>query len=57
MKAISVAVVLLMNTPLASAFAVDIWTQPMADFADTEVSTNVAISLSADAPRRTRALR
>ena len=34
-----------------AVFAVDVGTLPMADFADTEVSTNVAISLSAEAPR------
>ena len=54
MKVISVAMAFLMNVPIASVFAVDVGTLPMADFADTEVSTNVAISLSAEAPRRLR---
>ena len=54
MKKISMAMALLMNVPIASVFAVDVGTLPMSDFADTEVSTNVAISLSAEAPRRLR---
>ena len=37
-----------------AAFAVDVGQLPISDFADTEVSTNIAISLSAEAPRRLR---
>ena len=51
MKMIPMAMALLVNVPIVSAFAVDVGTLPMSDFADTEVSTNVAISLSAEAPR------
>ena len=54
MKKISMAMALLVNVPIASAFAVDVGTLPMADFADTEVSTNVVIDVSAEAPRRLR---
>ena len=54
MKKISMAMALLVNVPIASAFAVDVGTLPMADFADTEVSTNVVIAVSAEAPRRLR---
>ena len=54
MKKISMAMALLVNVPIASVFAVDVGTLPMADFADTEVSTNVVIDVSAEAPRRLR---
>ena len=54
MKVISVAMAFLVNALLASASAVDVGPLPMADFADTEVTTNIAISLSAEAPRRLR---
>ena len=54
MKVFIATMTVLINVPIASAFAVDVGTLPMADFADTEVSTNVAISLSAEAPRRLR---
>ena len=54
MKVISVAMAFLVNVPIASVFAVDVGTLPMADFADTEVSTNVVIDVSAEAPRRLR---
>ena len=54
MKMIPMAMALLVNVPIAWAFAVDVGTLPEADFADTEVSTNIAISLSAEAPRRLR---
>ena len=54
MKTILIAVAILMNVLIASVFAVDVGTLPMADFADTEVSTNVVIDVSAEAPRRLR---
>ena len=54
MKLMSVVMTILMNVLIASVFAVDVGTLPEADFADTEVSTNIAISLSAEAPRRLR---
>ena len=54
MKMIPIVVAFLVDVSIASTFAVDVGTLPMSDFADTEVSTNVAISLSAEAPRRLR---
>ena len=54
MKMIPIVVAFLVDVSISSVFAVDVGALPMSDFADTEVSTNVAISLSAEAPRRLR---
>ena len=54
MKVFIATMTVLINVPIASVFAVDVGTLPMADFADTEVSTNVVIDVSAEAPRRLR---
>ena len=56
MKIILIAVAVLMNAFVVSdsAFAIDVGTLPMPDFADTEVSTNGVVDVSAEAPRRLR---
>ena len=54
MKMTPMVVAILVEASAAIAFAVDVGTLPMADFADTEVSTNVVIDVSAEAPRRLR---
>ena len=54
MKMTPMVVAILVEASAAIAFAVDVGTLPEADFADTEVSTNVVIDVSAEAPRRLR---
>ena len=51
MRLIPIAMAILISVSIFSAFAVDVGQLPISDFADTEVSTNIAISLSAEAPR------
>ena len=51
MRLIPMAMAILISVSIFSAFAVDVGQLPISDFADTEVSTNIAISLSAEAPR------
>ena len=54
MKMIPIVVAFLVDVSISSVFAVDVGALPLSDFADTEVSTNIAISLSAGVPRRLR---